>query len=94
MRHSAIIEAISQLQPDAKWTLSGTDLAGLVWISTDIARPSNDQILTLAASIDAKPNKIPLQVRIDYNFDKRLRVLEGKPAVTLAQFMAALKAIS
>ena len=48
-----IIEAIRKLAPDAEWVLSGDDLSGLEWLSTDIARPTDAEINAKIAELQA-----------------------------------------
>ncbi len=43
-----ITHAIQSLCPDAEWTLDGTELKGLKWLSKDIARPTDAEIMAEA----------------------------------------------
>lgn len=49
-----IAEVLKELAPDAKWNLFGNDLSTLEWLSGDIPRPSDVEILSKVTEIGAK----------------------------------------
>lgn len=53
-----LTKALFSLYPTALWTLNGDDYSGLTWLSTDIVKPTEAELLTecdrLQAEYDAK----------------------------------------
>lgn len=45
MNHREIARALSMIRPGAEWNLRGDELAGIEWLDTKLARPTDEQIL-------------------------------------------------
>ena len=48
-----IVQALMVLRPDAKWTLTGLELSGLEWHDDISTRPTDDEINTKVAELEA-----------------------------------------
>ena len=60
-RNFGIADALLSLAPGAQWTLSGTELSGLVWLSEDIEQPSAAQIYFEVERLQAEYNSLEYQ---------------------------------
>lgn len=56
-----IPDALSSLCPEAEWTLSGSDLGGLTWMSEDIAQPTSAQIYMEIERLQDEHNRLEYQ---------------------------------
>ena len=48
-----IAEAIAALKPEAHWTLNGEDYSGLTWLDETQTMPTEDEINTKIAELEA-----------------------------------------
>lgn len=61
-----IIDSIQSLCPGAQWTLTGNEYAGLEWLDTKQAQPTEAEVNAEIAVLQAElPNKIAKQNRAD-----------------------------
>lgn len=56
-----IVDAISSLAPTAEWSLTGNEYAGLDWMSADIMPPTEEELLTEAARLQAEYDALEYQ---------------------------------
>ena len=91
---SLIIRSILDLRPGAEWTMDGDDLSTLVWLDKQQARPTDAEIV---AHVPPPPDPLSswdaITLKIAFNHENRLRAIEGKAAITVAQFKTAIRAM-
>ncbi len=73
-----LAHAISKLYPNADWVLEGLEYSGLQWKSTDILKPTQSELETEQASLQAEYEAKEYQ---------RLRAPEYPPLSDLADAM-------
>jgi hypothetical protein len=96
MTSDQICQALANLRPGAQWAVLGNTYADIQWLDPVQSRPTETELTaeiarsaalpppTLADKIDAATFKIL------FNHENRIRALEAKAAITVAQFKAAL----
>lgn len=56
-----IVDALQSLVPGSQWTLTGEDYIGLNWISEDIEKPLEEDLLTEASRLQLEYDALEYQ---------------------------------
>lgn len=87
--------AMQVIRPGAQWTITGTDCATMAWLDAVQVQPTCTEINNAIAALPTKDPVIDaidiVTLKVAFNHENRIRALEGKAAITIAQFKAALK---
>lgn len=95
----SIADALAALRPGAEWNCRGTRYADIEWLDKVHVKPTPEEVTAEIARQAALPPPTladrmdQVQFKIAFNHENRVRALEGKAAITAAQFKNALTAI-
>lgn len=98
MTKDPIIEAVQSLRPGARWEMVDSNYANINWLDKAQTKPTLAEVNAEISRMQALPPDTletwdAIALKIAFNHENRIRVLEGKAAVTLAQFKTALRAL-
>jgi len=95
---ATLVDALLSLRPGAEWHLKGNSISDLVWLDQTQVKPTDQELSAEVARLSSLPvdpvshfDLISLQIA--FNYENRIRVLENKAPISMAQFKAAVRTL-